>query len=330
MDKRYQVFLSSTYADLKEERRAVIQTLMEMDCIPAGMELFPAADEEQFSFIKRVVDDCDYYLLIIGGRYGSTTPEGLSYTEKEYDYARERRIPVLAFVHEDPGKIALQKSELDVGMRAKLDSFREKVKTGKMVKMWQDAKDLPGLVALSLSKTIKTHPAVGWVRADKVATTEALYDLNTLRKRNEELEKRLQDLTPSLPDLAGFEDDFEITGTYQFDSDRSSIGWKFTVKWGELFAALGPRILECPNDAMMHTYFDLEVLELYKSRNLRTYKNWAVKSQAFQTVKVQLMALNLARVEMTATTDGGQALFWFPTELGEQTLLQLRTAKKRR
>ena len=62
MDKRYQVFISSTYTDLKEERRAVIQTVIEADCIPAGMELFPAADEEQLTFIKRVIDDCDYYL----------------------------------------------------------------------------------------------------------------------------------------------------------------------------------------------------------------------------------------------------------------------------
>jgi hypothetical protein len=65
MDKRYQVFISSTYADLKEERRRVIQTVMEMDCIPAGMELFPAVDEEQFQFIQRVIDDCDYYLLTL-------------------------------------------------------------------------------------------------------------------------------------------------------------------------------------------------------------------------------------------------------------------------
>ncbi len=55
---------------------------MEMDCIPAGMELFPAIDEGQWEFIKKVIDDCDYYLLIIGGRYGSVAEDGLSYTEK--------------------------------------------------------------------------------------------------------------------------------------------------------------------------------------------------------------------------------------------------------
>src|SRR5580704_15967857 len=69
--KRYQVFVSSKYADLKEERSKVIQTIMELDCIPAGMEIFPAIDDEQFNFIKKIIDDCDYYILIIGGRYGT-------------------------------------------------------------------------------------------------------------------------------------------------------------------------------------------------------------------------------------------------------------------
>ena len=126
MDKRYQVFVSSTYADLKEERQHVIQALMEMDCIPSGMEVFPAADEEQWEFIKRVIDDCDYYLLIIGGRYGSTTAEGISYTEKEYDYAIQRGMKVVAFLHEDPDSIPLSKSEQTPELRARLKAFREK------------------------------------------------------------------------------------------------------------------------------------------------------------------------------------------------------------
>lgn len=42
MDKRYQVFVSSTYEDLREERGAVMQALLGLDCIPTGMESFPA------------------------------------------------------------------------------------------------------------------------------------------------------------------------------------------------------------------------------------------------------------------------------------------------
>ena len=56
MEKRYQVFISSTYQDLQPARQEVSQALLRADCFPAGMELFPAADEEQFAFIKQVID----------------------------------------------------------------------------------------------------------------------------------------------------------------------------------------------------------------------------------------------------------------------------------
>jgi Domain of unknown function (DUF4062) len=334
MDKRYQVFVSSTYADLKNERRAVIQALMEMDCIPAGMELFPAADEEQFQFITKIIDDCDYYILIVGGRYGSVTSEGISYTEKEYDYARKIGLKVLAFIHEKPEELAAKNFELDKTLRDRLNAFREKAKTDTLVKMWTDATQLPGLVALSLSKTIKTYPAIGWVRANQLASAQALSDLNELRKlngellsRNGELEQRLADQTPMLNDLAGLDDLQEITGSHEIHGYGRS-KWKFTMKWGEIFAAIAPYILENPNDTLMQSYFRSSILEAYKAQHPTSYMNWTVGDQNYQTVKVQLMALNLVEVKMATTSTGGMALFWFLTPHGRTTLLQLRTIKK--
>jgi len=66
MEKRYQVFVSSTYEDLRAERQEVIQALLALDCIPAGMEFFPAADQVQWKLIRRIIDDCDFYI----GRQG--------------------------------------------------------------------------------------------------------------------------------------------------------------------------------------------------------------------------------------------------------------------
>lgn len=71
MDKRYQVFISSTFEDLKEERQAVSKAVLELNHMPAGMELFPASDDKAWQLIKEVIDASDYYVLIIGGRYGS-------------------------------------------------------------------------------------------------------------------------------------------------------------------------------------------------------------------------------------------------------------------
>ena len=165
MDKRYQVFRQKpTFTDLIEERREVIQTLMQMDCIPAGMELFPAADEEQWAFIRKVIDDCDYYILIIGGRYGSTTAEGISFTEKEYGYAVSKGIHVIAFLHGQPDLIPVGKSDIEPAARRKLEEFREKASKGRLIKFWTSTAELPGLVALSLLKAIKAYPQPGWVR----------------------------------------------------------------------------------------------------------------------------------------------------------------------
>ncbi len=222
MDKRYQVFVSSTYVDLQEERQSVLQTLMEMDCIPAGMELFPAADEEQWEFIKRIIDDCDYYLLIIGGRYGSVADDGLSYTEKEFDYAVSKGIRVIALLHKSPDDLPRAKSELDEESYQKLQDFRNKVSNGRLVRFWDQPAQLPGEVSLSLNKTMRLFPAVGWVRSNSPASSELLVEINALRKHNDALQLQLENNHVSKPlipseELADWNSKLELTGTYRLN-----------------------------------------------------------------------------------------------------------------
>lgn len=141
-NKRHQVFISSTFNDLKQERAEVTQALLELDCIPCGMEAFPAANETQWNWIKRVIEECDYYVLIIGGKYGSVNEETrLSYTEMEYDYANEKGIPTIAFIIEDEGKILGDKLEHDTEKKEKLRLFKEKVKKN-LCKFYTTPEDL--------------------------------------------------------------------------------------------------------------------------------------------------------------------------------------------
>lgn len=124
MDRRYQVFVSSTYKDLIDERREVMQALLELEHIPAGMELFPASDDDSWTLIQRVIDDCDYYIVIVGGRYGSSGPDGIGFTEMEYRYAVERGKPVIAFLHKAPDQIPAGRSEQSETSREALARFR--------------------------------------------------------------------------------------------------------------------------------------------------------------------------------------------------------------
>jgi hypothetical protein len=89
--KKLQVFISSTYTDLLEERQAAVQAVLTAGHIPAGMELFAAGDESQMDVIKRWIDESDVYLLILARRYGSIEPKsGKSYVQLEYEYAIEK------------------------------------------------------------------------------------------------------------------------------------------------------------------------------------------------------------------------------------------------
>lgn len=161
MNVRYQVFVSSTYKDLIEERQIVTKTLLKMDCFPAGMELFPAIDEEQFEYIKEIIDNSDYYVILLGGKYGTIAPDGLSYTEKEYDYARTQGKKIIALIQNDPKFL-----EIDEIIISKFNLFKSKVKKEKLVQFWDEAHELSGLLSISLDKTIKRYPTDGWLRCN--------------------------------------------------------------------------------------------------------------------------------------------------------------------
>ena len=248
MDKRYQIFISSTFSDLKEERNKVMQTIMSLDCIPAGMELFPAMDEEQFEFIKRIIDDCDYYILIIGARYGSMDENGVSYTEKEYDYAVSQGVPVLAFLHKNISSIPISKADLNKDLRKKLEKFRKKVEKGRLVLYWENADELNAKVAVSLPKTIKMFPRTGWVRANLMANSESLQEINELRKVNEELRAykvRHEKETDYAIDIADWDEEFcarfqledEKDPWDYYDSHEKTIV-EFSYTWLEWFKTI--------------------------------------------------------------------------------------------
>ena len=184
MEKRFQVFVSSTFRDLQDERQEVIQALLELDCIPAGMELFPAADEDQWTLIKRVIDDCDYYIVIIGGRYGSIGPDGKSFTQLEYEYAVSQGKPVIGFLHKEPGKISAEHTETEPENKAKLEGFRGLAEK-KMVRYWSNPIELGSNVSRSLIKLIKNSPAIGWVKADALPSEDLTQEVLNLKKQND-------------------------------------------------------------------------------------------------------------------------------------------------
>lgn len=180
--------------DLKVERRAVEEVIISSGDFPVGMEAFPAADEDQFEFIKTVIDTCDYYVLIIAGRYGSLATDGMSYTEKEYRYAVSRQVPILVMVHHDRGIIEKSKSETEETKSKQLESFIIEASQGRIRKEWHSVDSLKLAVREALDHAKATRPRTGWVRGDSIASVEALAELNQLRKENEKFKEAIGEL----------------------------------------------------------------------------------------------------------------------------------------
>lgn len=330
MDKRYQVFVSSTYVDLQEERQSVLQTLMEMDCIPAGMELFPAADEEQWEFIKRIIDDCDYYLLIIGGRYGSTADDGLSYTEKEFDYAVSKGIKVIALLHKSPDELPRSKSETEESNYEKLQVFRDKVSDGRLIRFWDNPAQLPGQVSLSLNKTMKMFPAIGWVRADSTASPELLAEINELRKDNDSLRAQLTESnspTTLIPEaqLANFDSKLLLKGDYRinasnFNRDTQYANWSKETSWEELFSIISPFLVDSPYETSISEF----IASHYSGTDANNYNisSLVVDTQVLFTIRIQFLALNLISIN-----NDDPVSKWELTELGSQKMLETRVVR---
>lgn len=249
--KKYQVFISSTFRDLTEERQDAIRNVLDLGHIPAGMELFPASDTEQLSYIKKVIDECDYYLLLMGGRYGSLDSDGISFTEREYDYAVEAGKTVLAFVHGDTSQISLAKSDTSPRLQQGLAEFRAKVMTGRLVREWTTRENLEPLVLKALIRAFSDYPAIGWVRGDAVASDDALQQAHDLLVENKRLIAELESATkrsfPEIENLADFNDTIEVHYTY-YHEDNPGYSYGSTqassvqLIWRDIFVYVAPAL----------------------------------------------------------------------------------------
>ena len=255
MEKRYQVFISSTFADLQEERKAVINGILQHNCFPSGMELFPASDLSQFDYIKSVIDESDYYILISAGRYGTIfSEEGISFTEMEYNYALEKGVPILIFLVKNVDDLTGKLIEPTDEIKKKLNEFRIKLSANRLCNYYTNCDNLQNHVSKSLYKAIKMTPRTGWIRGDIDNSFLLLEQLNSIRIENEDLKTKLTNYTlscsqekNSYEDIIGLDDEFELTYDINYDSFDSYSGFLTASKrttLTELFESFGDQLLD--------------------------------------------------------------------------------------
>lgn len=228
-EKKYQIFVSSTYLDLIEEREAAVEAIIKMGHIPAGMELFKAG-KSQWQTITKWIDDSDIYVLILGGRYGSLNEiEGKSYTHLEYEYAISQGKPAFALVLEESFLDEKQKQNKKVNIfeienKDKYSKFKELV-LSKIVKFVEDIKDIKIELPENVRDLEKNCNLEGWSRGN---STEDLFkymekniklteDNLKLKRKIELLEKEKNKQKNSFKCGLSFEDIKEILNKEMID-----------------------------------------------------------------------------------------------------------------
>ena len=190
--KKLQVFISSTYVDLIEERQAAVEAILKAGHIPAGMELFTASNKSQWDIITRWIDESDIYMLILGGRYGSIENESQkSYTHLEYEYAQSKGKPLFAVVIEEPALDLRKSKDIEKDNPEKLKEFRKKV-LSYMSSFFTDNKDIKLAVHESMGQITQDYDLTGWIRGNNQSSNfanEMLVLNDEIRKLREENEK---------------------------------------------------------------------------------------------------------------------------------------------
>ena len=345
MEKRAQVFVSSTYVDLVEERQAVTKILLEMDCFPAGMELFPAGDEDKWDLIKGVIDDSDYYVLILSGKYGSIDQHtDISYTEMEFDYAVEQKKPVLGFIRKDLTSLPVSASETNATRRKKLEAFHEKVKAKRNVKFFETKDELAAALATSLTPTIRKFPPVGWVRGDQAMTPETRTEIAELRAALAEASNKERTAEqPVFDDLADGEDTLPFNASVSYtdvaDEDYTADG-EWLVTWNDIFFDLGPLLIHETSQReigiRLAKFLHASVVKQVKEHddddeNPEVRSVWAYElksASSLDDVLVQFLALRLIERGTQRRAISDTERYWKLTDKGEDRLMTMRAIRR--
>lgn len=331
-NRKYQIFVSSTYEDLKEERKAIIEYISKLGHLPIGMELFIASNDEQFKYIQKTIDNCDYYILILGGRYGSISPNThISYTEMEFDYACRKNIPILVFPYRNIDSLPSNKRDCDL---TNIKNFITKATKSRLANFWEEEKNLIANVIVALQDQFSTNPQRGWIRPDEVNNSKLLEELNEVRKEKEILIDKLQKLEKTqnnchslYENIAEMDEFYTINYSYKTndpycnDYEEDSVD----LTWNEIFSCVGAFYIS--------PYFENSFstsLEVYLSERLSDVSHIKIHSKDIDTIKIQFMALQLIETETIKNSEGYNEYYLKLTNKGFNYLTKIKTVKTKK
>lgn len=189
MTKKYHVFIGSNLDDLKNERRVLPRIVMELGHIPVTADCFDMSGRNDQLLIKKNLEECDYYLIIIAHKLclpGETSP-----LETEYAWAVKKGIPVIALIIDEKARWKAAKKEQDGEALKKLEEFKKKL-AAHTHETWLNTSDLGQKVQSLLIQEMNLNPRTGWVCAAQAIDPAVANELSRLSSENEDLKRQIK------------------------------------------------------------------------------------------------------------------------------------------
>jgi len=345
-DKRYQVFISATYMDLREERGMLLQTLPSLGCLPSTFEAHTQSLSTMVN-IRRRIDECDYYLFIVGSRYGSLMPSGVSYTHMEYVYAATKQKPMFVLMHESPETRPTEFQEQSIEGKLKFNDFRKVLQRERdNIVYWRDVKDLSHALHNAIPALIRKYPTVGWSRVIKGASTGATSTVSNsaLEKECEALKRRVKELEAekekwlsagvnSPETLAKGEDLFDIQykcKAYAGGNCQDVFG-KTRLSWNELLVSFGSNLLQAQTEefmaAKLNERLQKNALAEIQSEYPKTHAvvDVQITPATFNAIKMQFRVLGYIQ---RVSRENDLKQWWQMTAIGERMLASIMSVRR--
>lgn len=340
IDKRYHVFISTTGSDMQVERTVLSQTLVSQGFFSWGLEQRTPLTT---AFARRQIDDCDYFILMLGSRYGELSASGVSYLHLEYIYAVTKQKPILVLLHESPDSRLPELQEPDQEGRVKFQDFRRQLQRERdMVVTFRDTRDLEMALRHAMPQLTARYPAQGWIRPNQTLIQQLQDDNEQLRQKLLQLESQQRvavssgtaanGLSLDLPQVQGDEEyvfDYKVHA-YQ-DGNFRELRPQRRMRWNDLLLVLGPGFSpSAPED-----HFARVMNDYLNSTALTDVRDVMPRAHAVARCQINVRSLHGIKMQLKHNgwitpvgRDDRQRILWELTATGERQLAKLMSKQR--
>ena len=338
--RRYQVYISTTYSDMLQARHAITLPLLKMGMVPVGIDSDGAMANQLPAVTQKLIDESDYYMVLLGGRYGDLSPLGLSDLHREFIYAMSKRKPMLAFVHDRLESLAESAKETTREGQVRRSDFARLVEQKIPTHTWSSEQGLANSVTAIMPELLRQYPVSGWVRADMQVAAVPSTPINTdvltqqIRDLTAEREELLATLRPPLTTLSRGSDTVAVQfscSVYQNGDCKTAMA-DTTISWNQVFSCIAPLMLNPVAEPLMQKaleeFISRRALDNVKAQHPKAHavRNVALASHSFNQIKVQLRALGL--ITRTSEKDARGMPLWRLTAHGDSTMTNVMAVRK--